>query len=382
MSREPQQIDSHAQVPVLPDDVETWNEQRIPSPTTLRLRWRHWSQLGSLNSVETPALGRTLARVALAAFGVTLFCLVALPWVQTAPGSGQVIAYAPNERQQEIGATVDGRVAKWYVVEGQRVAKGDKLVEIADIDPDIMNKLTRERQAAVARLRAVEVATQTSQLNVERQRALADQGLSAERAFEMAKIELNRQMADLEVTRAELARIDLRLARQGSQIVTSPRDGQILRIVAPEAGPVVKAGQSLAMLVPDAGMRAVELLVDGNDVPLVYEGRSVRLQFEGWPAVQFSGWPSVAVGTFGGKVGFVDAAANRDGKFRVIVFPEQISPNGSDNWPSARYLRQGVRANAWILLDTVRIGYEIWRQFNGFPPRAASDPQVGGASGK
>jgi hypothetical protein len=25
--------------------------------------------------------------------------------------------------------------------------------------------------------------------------------------------------------------------------------------------------------------------------------------------------------------------------------------------------------SGWILLDRVRLGYELWRQFNGFPPR-------------
>ena len=51
----------------------------------------------------------------------------------------------------------------------------------------------------------------------------------------------------------------------------------------------------------------MELWARGNDAPLITPGRKVRLQFEGWPAVQFAGWPSVAVGTFGGIVGVVDA---------------------------------------------------------------------------
>jgi hypothetical protein len=38
------------------------------------------------------------------------------------------------------------------------------------------------------------------------------------------------------------------------------------------------------------------------------------------------------------------------------------------------YLRQGVRANGWILLDEVRLGYELWRQFNGFPPVLSGAP--------
>ncbi|MCA9008078.1 MAG: toxin secretion protein, partial [Planctomycetaceae bacterium] len=90
----------------------------------------------------------------------------------------------------------------------------------------------------------------------------------------------------------------------------------------------------------------------------------VRLQFEGWPAVQFSGWPSVAVGTFGGEVVSVDAIDNGLGKFRIL-----IRPDPDDNpWPQDRFLRQGVRANAWVLLNQVPLWYEVWRKLNGFPP--------------
>ncbi|MEM9412602.1 MAG: toxin secretion protein, partial [Planctomycetota bacterium] len=82
------------------------------------------------------------------------------------------------------------------------------------------------------------------------------------------------------------------------------------------------------------------------------------------PAVQFAGWPSVAVGTFSGLVATVDATDNGKGEFRILV-----TPNSADDqaWPSDRYLRQGVRANGWVMLRQVSLGYEIWRQLNGFP---------------
>jgi hypothetical protein len=35
-----------------------------------------------------------------------------------------------------------------------------------------------------------------------------------------------------------------------------------------------------------------------------------------------------------------------------------------------------VRALGWIQLGTVRLGYELWRQFNGFPPALPSEPKV------
>ena len=50
-------------------------------------------------------------------------------------------------------------------------------------------------------------------------------------------------------------------------------------------------------------------------------------------------------------------------QFRVLVLPA----SGTE-WPAQRYLRQGVRTNGWVLLNQVKLGYELWRQLNGFPP--------------
>ena len=127
---------------------------------------------------------------------------------------------------------------------------------------------------------------------------------------------------------------------------------------------MVSVGDPLCVIVPDTEDRAVEIMLHGNDAPLVSPGRHVRLQFEGWPAVQFAGWPSVAVGTFGGRVVSVNATDNGKGKFIAYVRPD----DDRHGWPDDRYLRQGVRANAWILLERVPLWYEIWRNMNGFPP--------------
>ena len=132
----------------------------------------------------------------------------------------------------------------------------------------------------------------------------------------------------------------------------------------------VKKGDVLAQFVPQTLKLAVEIYIDGNDLPLMYPGRKVRLQFEGWPAVQVSGYPSVALGTFGGVVSVVDASNSTNGYFRVI-----IEPDTEDIWPDQAFLRQGSRVYGWILLNEVSLGYELWRQFNGFPNKLDGPPK-------
>jgi len=289
--------------------------------------------------------------------------MVFVPWMQNVRGSGRVIAYSPNERQQSLTSPVDGQIRHWFITEGSRVRKGDSIVDVADIDPDILSRLEREREAAQVKLDAAQNALITSRKNLERQKALVGAGLSSQRSAELAELEYAKYLSDVSSASAELARLETRIARQASQSIVAPRDGIVQRILAPQGGVVVKQGQELALIVPETANRAVELVVSGNDAPLLSVGRRVRLQFEGWPAVQFAGWPSVAIGTFGGTVGVIDPGADEEGRVRIIVFPDQ-----GEQWPDAPYLRQGVRVIGWILLDTVRLGWEMWRQFNGFPP--------------
>ena len=166
----------------------------------------------------------------------------------------------------------------------------------------------------------------------------------------------------------DIRALDIKLAEMERMEIRAPRDGTIFRMPVFERGMAIKEGSELFTIVPETTDLAVELWIKGNDVPLVRTGDHVRLQFEGWPAVQFAGWPSVAVGTFGGQVVAIDETDNGKGKFRL-----QVRPGENTEWPSHRFLRQGVRANGWVMLQRVALGYEIWRQLNGFPPVVAED---------
>lgn len=333
------------------------------------------TQLESFDDLSAPLSMRTLARLLVALFVLSILILVLVPWQQTSKGSGRVMAFSPNDRQQNIDAPLEGRLGKWHVHEGSKVKEGDPIVDLVDNDPEILQRLAAERAAVQKRLGAAEHATRTSRLNVDRQKNLYEKGIVARRAYEQAELEYARYLTDEANSSAELSRIEVRLARQSSLAIKAPRSGTILRRIPGQESKMVKAGEVLAVIVPDTESRAVELWIDGNDVPLVQEGAHVRLQFEGWPAVQFSGWPSVAVGTFGGQVAFVDPTDNGHGKFRVVVVPQVGAQGGEgkETWPSYRYLRQGVRVNAWILLNQVRLGFELWRQFNGFPPSVTEE---------
>ena len=182
---------------------------------------------------------------------------------------------------------------------------------------------------------------------------------------------LNAEKQKLEATRKELIELQTKRAELDRLEIRAPRSGVIQQWYAEAGSDTVKEGDQLFVIVPQTTELAVEMKVTGNDMPLIKEGDTVRLQFEGWPAVQFVGWPSVAVGTFGGQVNRVFPTDDGKGNFRVLVSP---GADNEDEWPDDRYLRQGVRANGWVLLKEVPLGYEIWRQLNGFPPTVEEEP--------
>ncbi len=246
---------------------------------------------------------------------------------------------------------------------------------------------TRDREVAHADFAKAEADLRVAQAEVRSARdELAMERANLERtrantaaSLESARASLRSAESNVASTQASLAAIQSRVAQQTAQRVVAPRAGTVQRVTVQQGGMQISRGQTLAYLVPETESRAVALNVDGNDAALITEGRPVRLQFEGWPAVQFAGWPSVAVGTFGGRVAFVDPADDGHGDFRVVVVPDE---EGDEAWPSSRFLRQGVRAKGWVLLEEVSVGFEVWRQLNGFPPRYRQAPAgAAGSSG-
>lgn len=415
-------------------------------------------QPATIHLVQSSRFASRLAKLLLIGLVVSVLAMAFLPWQQSSRGTGEVVAYIPQERQQTVKATAKGIVKAIApgLVDGVKVKKDDFLLEIQPFAGDMVQQLemqltalnTKEETAQVKAdaygqnvtgfteamefavnaakemVAAAEAKLESKQkqisgytskewqarLNYERQKSLWEKGLKPEKEIEKLKKEWDVTQADLESihrdvtalekvlqakqnelqekqrvsqTKIDYARalqqqalgeiatvqkekgdIKIKLKELERLVIRAPRDGTVFRLNVNERGDTVKEGDDLLTIVPETSQIAVQLMVVGNDMPLVQIGQEVRLQFEGWPAVQFTGWPSVAVGTFSGRVATVDATDNGKGEFRILVVPNE---DDDQDWPSERYLRQGVRANGWVMLRQVSLGYEIWRQLNGFP---------------
>lgn len=323
----------------------------------------HLERFTTLTSIDAPRISRVIGWMIAIAIPLLTIVLLTVPWVQTAPGKGQVVALAPEDRVQDITALVTGRVEKWYVKDGQRVRRGDPIARIVDNDPELLARLAAERAQVEAQIFASEQAMAVARLDVTRSAQLLADGLAARRDYETAQIKVAEHGAKLAEARAKLSRVDVAINRQAAQLVRAPREGRVFSLNTAAAATLVNPGDRLAVLAPEDPRRVVELYIDGRDVALVRPGQRVRLNFEGWPAIQFSGWPSISQGMFDGQVRSIDPTAQQSGLFRVLVDPLP----GHVAWPGANFIRLGSKVQGWIQMETVTIGYELWRQLNDFP---------------
>ncbi len=314
--------------------------------------------------VENPSyVAKFLSRGLVVLFILSLG-LIFIPWVQTSYVKGKVIGFSHSERVFEIQAPIEGRLKQWFVKEGEQVAKGQLLLELADNDQEIIERLKMKLIAIEAQLSAMDQNVKTAQLNVNRQSRLLKEGLASQLDVEKTKISLKNQKAKKAKVETEEQKVRIMLSRQNQLKVYAPNDGVVVRILKTSVGgsQYIKNGEVLATLAPTVQQKAVEFWIEGNDIPLIHVGQEVRMQFEGWPAIQFSGWPEASFGTFLGEVKVIDALSDQGGKFRALILPKD-----GEVWPPDQRLRQGTLVIGWVLLGEVSLGYEFWRQMNKFP---------------
>lgn len=328
-------------------------------------REQHIEHFKTLEAIKIPRIMRVISWLLITTVTALVLFLIYTPWVQTTSGMGVITALNPNDREQNITAFVSGRIDQWYVQDGSEVKRGDPIVRIVDNDPQLLNRLRAEQEQIEVQLQAAQNGLETAQLDLDRTRELYENGLAARRDYEQTRIRVEDLRGRVAAASASLSRMNTNLSRQSAQIVEAPRDGVIQNIIGGDTATFVSPGAVLASFVPQDPVRVVEVFIAGRDIGLVNPGEEARIQFEGWPAVQFSGWPSVAVGTFAGTVTFIDPSAQPDGRFRVLISEDTTA---EVPWPDPQFVRFGSTARAWILLETVPVGYEVWRQMNTFPP--------------
>ena len=104
----------------------------------------------ALRLVRSSQKARRIARGLFVSLVIASILVIFAPWRQSVKGTGDVIAYAPLERQQPIETPIKGRITTLGegVFENAHVKKGQLIARVSDIDPEYSRRLMSQQEAS------------------------------------------------------------------------------------------------------------------------------------------------------------------------------------------------------------------------------------------
>jgi multidrug resistance efflux pump len=105
------------------------------------------------------------------ASGIALIIFLFLPWTQNIRSRGMITTITQDQRPQEVNSNIPGRIAKWWVKEGDFVNKGDTILQITEIkedylDPSLIFRTRQQLEAKQFSLQFYESKRQTTELQI------------------------------------------------------------------------------------------------------------------------------------------------------------------------------------------------------------------------
>ncbi|HZA95234.1 MAG TPA: efflux RND transporter periplasmic adaptor subunit [Burkholderiaceae bacterium] len=226
--------------------------------------------------------------------------------VLTEVGRGKVEATIANTRagtveacqRTKLSPIIGGRIEVLAVKEGDRVKKGQLLMQLWSDDIQAQEKLAGA-QAETARKRVVEACTvaDSAEREVQRQTELHKRGFVSANAIDSARSAADAKVAACATGRADVfqAEANIRLARtqKGRTVLIAPFDGTVAKIVG-EVGeystpspPGVPTPPAIDLI--DESCLYVKAPMDEVDAPKIREGQRVRISLDALPSQSFSG---------------------------------------------------------------------------------------------
>lgn len=258
-------------------------------------------------------------------------------------------------------AILNYKIAREQLTRGEKLYK-DGLISLVQLE----QRRAKEQEAAS---KEIVVSQKLSiSLNSNFNAIIELNAIEADFLSKIYKIESEIQSTNSDMFKAdeELSKLNNQYSnyviRNGNYFLLAPKSGQIVKIKKAGIGETIKQGEEVTTIASEKPNYAVELYVNPVDLPLMQLGNKFRIIFDGWPTIVFSGWPGASHGTFGSIIKVVDNNISENGKYRILVGPDP------DDAPWPTQIRVGGGARGLALLKNVKIGYEIWRNFNGFPP--------------
>ena len=198
--------------------------------------------------------------------------------------------------QVNVGAQVNGRIAKVYVDFNSVVKKGDVLAEIDPIQYGAqVNQVSAQVLAQKAQVESAKANHAAAKVAFERTQRLYQQGLAS-------KGELDTALGQFEVTRAQAAAAEAQIGAIRAQLqqsqtsvgwtkIYSPVDGVVVSRSIDPGSTVVASFQAPVLFVIAQDLRKMRVMadVDEADVGKLKEGMTAEAVVDAFPGESFGG---------------------------------------------------------------------------------------------
>jgi len=202
------------------------------------------------------------------------------------------------ETQVKLSANVPGQVVRLSVKEGDRVRKGQFLLQIDDTQYRAqLREATAALAAARSNLRLTDAALQQSEASLQRKESLAAQKLVSPEALDQARTQRNSDKARVDSNREEVER-EMAAVQVSEDYLRktrfdAPIDGTITQLSI-ERGEIAVIGTmnnpgTVILTVADLARMKVEADVDETDVSTVTLGQSAEVKVDALPDTTLTG---------------------------------------------------------------------------------------------
>ena len=215
------------------------------------------------------------------------------------------------KRSVNISADTSGRVTELVVNEGDRVAKGQFLLQI---DPRNLRTRVQSGDASLSAARSqadqirlamesAKIALQQSEADAKRQRDLWKQGLTTREALDRAEADLKTRQADMRTQEQQYQTQRLRIQQEAATLDSARYDLNKVRIESPIDGIVtrrnIEAGETaiigtmnnpgtVLLTIADMSVIEAEVEVDETDIPSVDMGQRAKITIDAMPGRTFT----------------------------------------------------------------------------------------------
>lgn len=247
--------------------------------------------------------------------GAAVIVLLVVVSVMTSRESGMEVEYEEVTRRDltaivsasgeiepkqsvSISATTPGEVVRVGVTEGQRVARGDFLLQLDPVN--VAAGATGQAaavEAARAELESAQAQAEYARQEYQRMEALAERDLVPRSELDAARAELRTRESAVGAARNRVGQAvaALRSARHdlARVTITSPIDGIVTRVNV-EEGEVAMIGTmnqpgTVLLTIADLGVMETTVDVDETDVVHIETGQSAVVTVDAFPDTTFSG---------------------------------------------------------------------------------------------